>query len=207
MRHREACENFTLHQQGVVRTASAINGLLLALTISVAQGKECKGVNFPDHVEVGGSNLTLNGLGLQRATFLKVDVYVAALYVTATSSDPNSLINSDGPQELIVHFLRGVGVEDLRKEWSRDFTHVVPDRPISLMKRVETLNSWLSDVKRDERLTFIRQPGEGIQVIVNGVIKGTIPGDDFSRDFTSIWVGAAPPSPELKKGLLGGKCD
>jgi hypothetical protein len=190
-----------------VRTASAINGLLLTLTISVAQSKECKGVNFPDQVEVGGSNLTLNGLGLQRATFLKVDVYVAALYVTATSSDPNSLIESDRPQELIVHFLRGVGVEDLRKEWTRDFTHVAPDRPISLMKRVATLNTWLSDVKRDERLAFIRKPGEGVRVIVNGVIKGTIPGDDFSRDFMSIWVGAAPPSPELRRGLLGGKCD
>jgi Chalcone isomerase-like len=205
--HREVCENFTLHQEGVVRTVSAINGLLLTLTMAVAQGKECKGVNFPDHVEVGGSDLTLNGLGLQKATFLRVDVYVGALYVTATSRDPNALINSDGPQELILHFLRSVGVEDVRKEWSRDFVHVAPDRPISLMKRVATLNTWLSDVKRDERLAFIRQPGEGVQVIVNGVVKGTIPGDDFSRDFMSIWLGAAPPSPELRRGLLGGKCD
>jgi len=205
--HREVCENFTLQQEGVVRTASAINGLLLTLTISVAQSKECKGVNFPEHVEVGGSDLTLNGLGLQRATFLKVDVYVAALYVAATSSDPNSLINSDGPQKLIVHFLRSVGVEDVRKQWSRDFSHVAPDRPILLMQRVATLNTWLSDVKRDEQLVFIRQPREGVQVIVNGVVKGTIPGDDFSRAFMSIWLGAAPPSPELRRGLLGGKCD
>jgi len=190
-----------------VRTTSAINGLLLTLTMAGAQGKECKGVNFPDHVDEGGGDLTVNGLGLQRATFLKVDVYVAALYVTATSSNPNALINSDGPQELIVHFVRNVGVEDVRKQWSRDFAHVAPDRPISLMQRVATLNTWLSDVKRDERLTFIRQPGEGIQVIVSGVVKGTIPGDDFSRDFMSIWLGAAPPSPELRRGLLGGKCD
>jgi len=190
-----------------VRTLSAINGLLLTLTMAVAHGKECKSVNFPDHVQVGGSDLTLNGLGLQKATFFRVDVYVAALYVAATSSDPNSLINSDGPQELIVHFLRSVGVEDVRRQFSRDFAHVVPDRPISLMQRVATLNSWLSDVKRNERLTFIRQPGAGVQVIVNGVVKGTIPGDDFSRVFTSIWLGAAPPSPELRTGLLGGKCD
>jgi hypothetical protein len=203
----EVCENFTLHQGGVVRTASAINGLLLTLTMAAAHGKECKGVNFPDHVEVAGRDLALNGLGLQKATFLRVDVYVAALYVTATSRDPNALINSDSPQELIVHFLRSVGVEDVRKQWSRDFAHVAPDRPISLMQRVATLNSWLSDVKRDERLMFIRQPGAGIQVLVNGVVKGTISSDDFSRDFMSIWVGATPPSPDLRRGLLGGKCD
>jgi hypothetical protein len=44
-------------------------------------------------------------------------------------------------------------------------------------------------------------------VIVNGVVKGTIPGDDFSRAFTSIWLGAAPPSPGLRRGLLGGECN
>jgi hypothetical protein len=190
-----------------VKTASATSGLLLTLTMAVAHGKECKGVTFPDQVEVGGSALTLNGLGLQKATFLRIDVYVVALYVTKTSPDPGALINSDGPQKLVVHFLRNVGVDDVRKQFSRDFSHVAPDRPISLMQRVETLNSWLSDVKRDERLTFIRQPGEGIQVMVNGVDKGTIRGEDFSRDFMSIWLGARPPSPELRVGLLGGKCD
>jgi hypothetical protein len=190
-----------------VRTASAISALLLSLTTAVAQGKECKGVKFPDHVEVAGSDLSLNGIGLQKATFLRVDVYVGALYVTATSGDPNPLINSDGPQKLVLHFLRSVSVEDVRKEWTRDFVHVAPDRPVSLMQRVATLNTWLSDVKRGERLAFIRQPGEGIQVIVGGVVKGTIPGDDFARDFMSIWLGAAPPSPDLRSGLLGGKCD
>src|ERR1700722_4971507 len=42
--HRDVCENFTLHQEGVVRTASAINGLLLTLTVALGQGQECKGV-------------------------------------------------------------------------------------------------------------------------------------------------------------------
>ena len=190
-----------------MRTAPAIIGLLLTLTMATAQGKECRGINFPGGVDVGSTGLTLNGLGLQKATFFRVDVYIGALYVTATSGDPSALINADGPQELIVHFLRNVSVEDVRKEWTRDFTHVAPDRPISLMRKVATLNTWLSDVKRDERLTFIRQPGDGIQVIVDGVVKGTIPGDDFSRTFMSIWLGAAPPSPELRRGLLGGKCD
>jgi Chalcone isomerase-like len=190
-----------------MRTASAITGLLLSLMMGAAQAKECKGINFPDQVEVGGTHLTLNGVGVQRATFLKVDVYVGALYVTATSRDPNPLIDSDAPQELVLHFLRNVNVEDVRKEWTRDFVHVAPDRPVSLMQRVATLNTWLSDVKADGRLTFIRQPSEGIQVIVNGFVKGTIPGDDFSRDFMSIWLGAAPPSPGLKKGLLGSECN
>jgi hypothetical protein len=184
-----------------------MTGLLLTLTMATAQGKECKGVDFPDHVEVGGTALTLNGLGVQKATFLKVEVYVAALYVTAPSRDPEPLIDSNAPQELILHFMRSVDVGDVRKEWTRDFVHVAPDRPLSIMQRVATLNAWLSDVRSNERLTFIRQPGAGIQVIINGVVKGTIPGDDFSRTFMSIWLGAAPPSPALRRGLLGSECN
>ena len=190
-----------------MRTAAAIAGFVLTLSTTTALAEDCKGISFPDHAVVEGTDLTLNGVGLHKATFLRVDVYVGALYVAATSRDPNTLINSDRPQELILHFLRSVSVRDVRDQWTKDFVHVVPDRPASLMQRVATLNTWLSDMKRDQRLTFVRQPGEGIKVVVGGVLKGTVPGDDFSRVFMSIWLGAAPPSARLRAGLLGGPCD
>jgi hypothetical protein len=180
-------------------------GAMLSTTTALA--KDCRGINFPDHAVVEGTDLRLNGIGLHKATFFRVDVYVGALYVAATSRDPNTLINSDRPQELILHFLRSVNVKVVRDQWTKDFVHVVPDRPASLMQRVATLNTWLSDLKSDQRLTFVRQPGEGIKVVVGGVLKGTVPGDDFSRVFMSIWLGAAPPSAELRAGLLGGSCD
>jgi hypothetical protein len=194
------------HQESVRRTASTIAGFVLTLSTTTALAKHCKGIDFPDHAVVEGTDLTLNGIGLHKATFLRVDVYVGALYVAATSRDPNTLINSDRPQELILHFLRSVNVRDVRDQWTKDFVHVVPDRPASLMQRVATLNTWLSDMKSNQRLTFVRQPGEGIKVIVGGVLKGTVPGDDFSRVFMSIWLGAAPPSAGLRAGLLGGPC-
>jgi hypothetical protein len=53
--------------------------IVAALGAGVAHGKECKGVTFPEQVQVEGSNLTLNGLGLRQATALKVNVYAAAL--------------------------------------------------------------------------------------------------------------------------------
>src|SRR5271163_4525309 len=142
-----------------MRTTSAIAGFVLTLSTTTALAKDCRGISFPDHADVAGTDLTLNGIGLQKATFLRVDVYLGALYVAATSRDPNTLINSDRPQKLIVHFLRSVSAALVRDQWTKDFTHVVPDRPVSLMQRVATLNSWLPDIKRDERVTYVRQPG------------------------------------------------
>ena len=179
---------------------------LAALCSGIAQGKECKGVSFPDQAQVEGSALALNGLGLRQATAFKVNVYVAALYVAKTSADPAALLASTAPVELILQFVRNVGADDLRKGWSEGFEKNAKDQLPALKDRIATLNGWMSDVKTGERLTFIRKPGAGLQVDVNGAVKGTISGDDFARAFLAIWLGADPPTPEIKAGMLGGTC-
>ena len=196
------------------RTATVGGVLVLALfgtaietAMGTAQARECKGVTFPEHLQVGGSDLTLNGLGMRKATFLKVNVYVGALYVAHPSHDPQPLLDPAGPAELILHFVRSVGVGDLRDAWKEGFEKVAKDQLPALQARIATLNSWMSGMETGQRLTFTRLPGTGIQVDVNGVVKGTIPGDDFARALMTIWLGPNPPNSELKSGLLGGSCD
>jgi hypothetical protein len=184
--------------------ASAL--VVTALAAGIAQGKECKGVNFPDQAQVDGTNLTLNGLGLRQATAFKVNVYVAALYVVKTSSDPNVLLNSSSPAELILQFVRNVGADDIRKGWSEGFEKNATEQLPALKERIAMVNGWMADVKSGERLTFIRKPGAGLQVDVNGTVKGTVKGDDFAKAFLSIWLGGDPPNPEIRSGLLGGAC-
>jgi len=62
-------------QPGVV---SPVVGGLPMFGAAVAQGRECKGVNFPEQTQVEGTTLTLNALGRRQATLLQVSVYVAA---------------------------------------------------------------------------------------------------------------------------------
>ena len=176
-----------------------------ALGAGVAEGKECKGVNFPDQAQVDGANLTLNGLGLRQATMLKVSVYVAALYVAKASTDPNTILGSDTPKELILQFVRDVGADDLRKGWDEGFEKNAKGQLPALKERIETFKGWTADIKSGQRMTFIQKPGVGTQVDVNGAVKGTIKGDDFAKALFSIWLGD-PPNPEIKSGLLGGAC-
>jgi Chalcone isomerase-like len=190
-----------------MRHAVALASLLLLSSLGAAAAKECKGVDFPEHVQVKGTDLALNGLGMRKATFLKVNVYVAALYVTRPSREPQPLIDPATPAELTLHFVRNVSVGDLRNAWKEGFERVAKDQMATLGARVTMLNSWMSDIKTGQRLDFVRLPGTGIQVSLNGAVKGTITGDDFSRAFVSIWLGSEPPNAELKSGLLGGACD
>jgi hypothetical protein len=177
-----------------------------ALGAGVAHGKECKGISFPDQAQVEGTSLTLNGLGLRQATAFKVNVYVAALYVARTSNDASALLGSNAPSELILHFVRGVGADDLRKGWSEGFEKNSRDQLPALKDRIAMLNGWMGDVKSGDRLVFIHKPGAGLQVDVNGAVKGTIKGDDFAKAFLAIWLGGDPPNPEIKAGMLGGAC-
>ena len=180
--------------------------VVVAFGAGVAHAKECKGINFPDQAQVEGTTLALNGLGLRQAMAFKVNVYVAALYVVKTSSDTNALLGSNAPSELILQFVRNVGADDLRKGWSEGFEMNSKDQLSALKDRIATLNGWMTDVKTGERLTFIRKPGAGLQVDVNGAVKGTIKGDDFAKAFLAIWLGGDPPNPEIKAGMLGGAC-
>lgn len=74
--------------------------LVAAMTVfgaGAVWAKDCNGVSFPDEAQVAGSALTLNGLGLRQATMLKVNVYVAALYVASVSTDANALLGANTP--------------------------------------------------------------------------------------------------------------
>src|ERR1700753_2697852 len=82
--------------------------------VCLAQERQCRDIAFPEHLQVSGADLALNGLGVRKATFLKINVYVAALYVTRPTHEAGPLINAVTPQELVLHFVRDVGVDDLR---------------------------------------------------------------------------------------------
>jgi len=181
-------------------------GLVTLLGVSGTDAKECEGVSFPEQVASGGATLHLNGLGLRQATFLKVDVYVAALYVAETSSDADVILASNAPKEIVLHFVRDVGHGDLSKGWDEGFEKNAKSQLPALRERIEAFKGLMVDVQEGERLRFAYQPGAGVHVDINGKVQGTIAGDDFARALFSIWLGAQPPNADLKAGLLGGEC-
>jgi hypothetical protein len=181
-------------------------GAIVGVSVGVAHGKECAGVSFPEQAQADGAALVLNGLGLRQATMLKVNVYVAALYVAKVSADAGAILGASTPKRLVLHFVRDVGAADLNKAWEEGFASNAKEQLPALKERIGTLKGWMADMRSGQRLTFTHLPGAGIQVDVNGAVKGVVKGDDFARAFLSIWLGAHPPNSGLKVGLLGGAC-
>ena len=180
----------------------AILTFVLAAMLS-AGAAELKGVSFPDEIRLDGTALVLNGLGLRLATSFKVNVYVAALYVTAKSGDSQAILDAATPKRLVLHFLRHVGGKDLTEAWDEGFEKNVPNQIPALKERIEKIKSYTTDMKKGQELGFTYKPGAGIVVDIDGAEVGTVEGDDFAKAFLAIWLGPEPPNQGLKDGLLG----
>lgn len=188
-----------------MRLAIFLMTLLAASTLAThpaAAGKKA-GVTLPDRITVASRPLTLNGMGLREASFLKVDVYVAGLYVETVSSDPMKLVGADEVKRLVLRFVRDVDHDDIVKAWSDGFKRNATAPLATLKPMIDQLNAWMPSFKDGDTLVFTYVPGTGVTVEINGAPRGVIDHAEFARSLFSIWLGPRPPTTALKRGLLG----
>ena len=179
------------------RGPALLGMLLLGCPILAA---ELRGVHFQDRVEVDHVPLILNGVGLRQKTIFKVDVYVAALYLSAPTSDSRSILAAREPRQLQVVFLRNVSVEDLVRSWDEGFAMNCPVKCTTFDGRLLTLKRSMTPVRRGQRIVFnfLR---EGMTIATEGR-RQNYAGKDFADMVLANFIGV-PPSRQLKEGLLG----
>jgi hypothetical protein len=181
-----------------------IFGLAIGILVAPpAAAAALGGVSMPDQVRVGGKELVLNGLGLREATWLKVDVYVAGLYLERKSGDPQVILGSGEAKRIALEFVRKVKRKSITDAWDEGFDKNAGGQGEALNERVDRLNAAMIDFKPGDTMSFTFLPGTGVELMVSGESKGTIEGDDFARVLLSIWLGPEPPNPGLKTRLLG----
>jgi hypothetical protein len=178
--------------------AVAVFGLTTALSL---QGANLAGVTLPDTETVGGTMLVLNGMGLR--TKLMVKVYVAGLYLAQKSSDADTVIKSDAPKRIILHFVRGVSKDQMVDAFDHSFDDNAPDAKKSMKAETDRLLGAFEPLKEGDQMVFTYVPGTGTTLTINGRDKVTIAGPAFGQMLFSLWLGPKPPNAGLKQGLLG----
>ena len=188
-------------------TRATLALLATLLVAASAFGATCRDIQFPDSVKVGSADLVLNGLGIRKATLLRIKVYVGALYLPRKSSDAASILGANGRWQLVLHFVRDVDASDIRDAFQDGFQKAAADKLGGLQKPIAALNAQMVDFKAGQSLTFARDPATGVTVDVNGKGGSTIEDADFAAALLAIWLGQKPPNEDLKSGLLGGACE
>lgn len=174
---------------------------LLACLLPAAYAASEAGVTLPDSAVVEGRTLTLNGLGVRKATMFKVKVYVMGLYLETPSRDPAAIIGSDRTKRIVLRFIRDVGAGDLRDAWQTGFERNAPNLG-AVRAGLERLKAGMRDVQDGESL-ILDLIGDRVEVALGNDARYSITGRAFQEALLAVWLGPHPPNDELKQGILG----
>ena len=84
-----------------------LTALVIALSLAIPLfAGTLAGVKMDDATAVNGQNLVLNGMGLRKKLFIKV--YVGGLYLPAKQSNAATVLATDQPRRMVMHFLYSV---------------------------------------------------------------------------------------------------
>jgi long-chain acyl-CoA synthetase len=184
-----------------VRRAALLAALVAAPGLQAA---EVAGVRVEEKLQVGGSELLLNGAGLRSKLFIKL--YVGALYASQKSTQPAALLDAATPRRMNLRLLRDIDADTLygalddglkNNSTAAELAEVKPaaERFAGLMKAIGKL-------KEGDNVA-IDFSADGVAVGLNGELRGKVAGPAFARALLKVWLGDKPADASLKKALLG----
>ena len=179
----------------------AIALFVITSTLSLHAGSLAE-VTMPDTVQVGGTTLVLNGMGLR--TKFMVKVYVAGLYLEQKSSDASAILQADAAKRIVMHFLHGASKSQIANGFDDSFNDNAPDARKVVKDEIKQFLGVLEPLKEGDEMVFTYVPGMGTTCTINGKEKLTIVGKAFGTVLFSVWLGPKPPNADLKKGILSG---
>jgi len=166
-------------------------------------GREIAGVNVPETVTIKNKGLILNGAGIRKKLFVKV--YVGALYLTDKRTTTSQILSDPGAKRIVMSFLyKEVSADKLVDGWNEGFHANNSAEELKVLQdRIDQFNSFFVTVLRGDIIQLDYTPDQGTQVWINDMLKGTVPGEDFSQALLKIWLGRKPADAGLKEAMLG----
>lgn len=148
------------------------------------------------------AGLVLNGKGLRTATWFKVKVYEASLFLTKKETNADAILTSAEPKRLELAFLRDVSADDIQKAWKDSFEKNCKAECEADAAKLAQIKAMVSSVKDGEKMLF-ELNAQGVTPTIGGKTGAPVLSPTFSRNFLAIWLGEHPPNESLKQGLLG----
>lgn len=180
--------------------------LLSAIALS-SQAMKVANIDLSDEIAATNDtpSLKLNGAAL-RELYLLIETYVGALYLESPSNDPQIIINSQQHKRMEFHVL-------MKKVSARRLSNALHEALLlniskqehkQLQPAIDTMLSFFEgNLRSGDKVVFQYLPGQGTQVQIGNVLKGTIAGKDFYSAMLKIWVGESPVSRDFKEQILG----
>ena len=183
-----------------------VRGLILVaavwVALSVAHAADLEGVAMPDMRVVDGIPMRLNGIGLRTYSALGIRIYVAGLYLERRNGDPDTILHSQERKLIDIRFLRDVDAEDARKAWQESFEQNCKPPCYLDPRDLRRFLTAVPSVHKGDGSTLLFT-SQGVHIIFNGRRMGDISDPQFAELMLATFIGREPPTPRLKRELLG----
>jgi Chalcone isomerase-like len=197
------CANYSVSKtSGMIRTfiAALLTALILSLT-SPLQAATIAGHEVPENWRHKDNTLVLNGAGVREYSFLKIHVYVAALYLTKRETDSATVLQSKQPRIMRLKMLRDISREDSIRAW-RYYLHENCKPPCELnANALRAFESLVPETKTNDTQTYIFADGK-LDIMRNDVRLGEVADAAFANTVLATWIGSVPTAENLKRALL-----
>ncbi len=146
----------------------------------------------------------LNGMAAQAE--LGKEQFIGALYSNILSDNIDTLTNSAQSMrmELKITLPEGMTTRRFSRMWIEGMA--VNNPPALLTEQADGMVKFDGLVKsrllQNDKVTFNYEQNSGVNILVNDVLLGNIPGDKFFAMLLRTWAGKVPPSTDYKNGIL-----
>ncbi|WP_158930593.1 chalcone isomerase family protein [Acidisphaera sp. S103] len=186
-----------------------VRGLILAVIAlapcAAARGATLDGIAMPDIRVTDGTRMRLNGIGLRTYSIFGLHIYVAGLYLERQNNNPDSILHSPERKLLDIRFLRDVDAADARKAWQDGFdNNCRPPECYLDPQDVQRFLAAIPPIHRGDETMLLFSP-KGVDVTFDGRPLGDITDPHFAETLLATFIGPVPPTPRLKRELLGSR--
>ena len=181
-----------------------LSAFLLATIALNAQAATLAGVTLPDTYPVEGRTLALNGIGLRTLTVFEVKIYVAGLYLARPSHDAQAILASPEPKVVLLQFLHAGTKAEVEKQYRAGERNNCGNGGCDPADEVEfnRLVAAAPAVNPGDTSTYIFNGGH-VRVYANNRLIADFVNKDLAFHLLEGFIGAHPPSADLKRQLLG----
>ena len=191
---------------GITRFALSA-GLVVGMCLGLApdtKAAQIAGVEIPETYQIDGQTLVLNGYALRTLTFLHIKIYVAGLYLSQRTNDPQAILASRAPKVVVVHYIHGGTKEQVEGRYREGEMENCGNGGCdkSLEADFERLVAAAPAVEPGDRTEFVVTE-KGLRVSFNGRPLEHFGQWALGNLILTGFIGPHAPSPEFRGYLLG----
>ena len=189
------------------RRATAILGIALAAWLACGAPASRADGEFaaPEQLEVGGEVLVRNGVGVREASrfLITAEIYRAALYLRERSSDARSILGSPSTKLIRMQYSYKFTRDEMQRGWAYAFTQNCGNRDCAAFaEEIAAFQALVVEVEPGDRYEYLFFR-DHVDILRDDLKQGAVSGRGFVELLLSTWIGEEPPTPELRRGLLG----